>query len=74
MSSAAYWYDLHDLIAACEREFAGPDMAVFPDDADVMHPASGITFGMIRKARVAHDALTVVESSNIDGYDEGLPA
>lgn len=44
---------LNALVTACEEAFAGLDMASFEDDADVSHPPSGITFGMIRRARAA---------------------
>jgi len=39
------------LVTACEQAFAGPEMGDF--DEDVSHPPSGITFGMIQRARMA---------------------
>jgi hypothetical protein len=41
------------LVAACENAFAGELTADEPDDEDVSLPPSGITFGMIRRAREA---------------------
>lgn len=67
---------LDELVTACEQAFAGPKMATFGEDEDVSTPPTGITFGMIRRARGAVDAMQrepVVDSDNIDGYDEGLP-
>jgi hypothetical protein len=42
---------VEELVAACEQRFAGPSMVDEPDDEDISHPPSGITFGMIRRAR-----------------------
>ena len=62
------------LIAACEAEFIGDGPNDWGDDEEVASPSSHITFGMIRRARIAYDRLSPgVDSSNIDGYDEGLP-
>lgn len=44
---------LERLVEACEEAFGGPAMEDHPDEADVMYPPSGITFGMIRAARAA---------------------
>jgi hypothetical protein len=47
------------LVEACEEAFAGPGMQSFPDDADVSSPAIGITFGLIRNARVELEEVHV---------------
>lgn len=46
---------LEELVAACEAAFSGTDgmMDHYPDDEDVSTPGTGITFGMIRRARAA---------------------
>jgi hypothetical protein len=50
---------LESLVTACERAFTGPETETLEDDADdVSIPPSGITFGQIRKARAAIEALT----------------
>lgn len=52
--------DLEVLVSACEEAFIGDldqpvegddEASPFEDDEDVSHPPSGITFGMIRRAR-----------------------
>lgn len=44
---------LEELVAACESAFADDSMTEFDDDEDVSTPGTGITFGMIRRARLA---------------------
>ncbi len=44
---------LRPLVTACEVAFAGQDMERFADDEDVSHPPTGLTFGVIRRAREA---------------------
>jgi hypothetical protein len=44
---------LDELVSAVEAAMAGPSCATEPDDEDVSLPPSGITFGMIRRARAA---------------------
>jgi hypothetical protein len=46
-----------ELVTACEEAFAGAIMDDFKEDEDVMSPPSGITFGMIRRARGAVEAM-----------------
>jgi hypothetical protein len=41
---------LEELVAACELSF-GADDDEFDDDEDISTPPTGITFGMIRRAR-----------------------
>jgi hypothetical protein len=55
MSSLHSFRELEALVAACEAAYAGPNMAEFDDDEDISHPPSGITFGMIRRARAELD-------------------
>lgn len=48
--------ELEPLVAACEEEFTGPNVADEPDDSAVGASDDGdmkITFGMIRRARAA---------------------
>jgi hypothetical protein len=46
------------LVSACEEALAGPMMDEHDDEEDVMVPPSGITFGMIRRARAAIEAAS----------------
>ena len=52
-SSVASDVDLERLVEACEDAFG---LAGYNDEEDVMTPPSGITFGMIRRARAALEA------------------
>ncbi len=49
--------DLERLVVACEDAYAGPEMDAHDDGEDISHPPSGITFGMIRRARAALEIL-----------------
>jgi hypothetical protein len=50
------------LVLACEVAFAGPEMADFDDADDISEPPTGITFGMIRRAREAlTPTMTMIE-------------
>lgn len=46
-----------ELTAACETAFIGEEDLDWSDDEDVSSPSSGITFGMIRRARAALENL-----------------
>ncbi len=53
---------LRVLVEACEAAFIGDggSLDVFEDDDDVTTPASGITFGMVRRAREALDGYVAL--------------
>lgn len=49
--------EIEALIKACELEFTSEETVGEPDDSEVAHPSSHITFGHIRRARTAWRAL-----------------
>lgn len=66
---------LEILVAAVEEAFTGADLGdSFAEDEDVTSPPCGITFGMIRRARLALPASTPrVASEHAGECDCGDP-